>query len=90
MNRLSHVAGQIGDGQQVSRILSDAQLYWLGQEDPGWVSNSHWRNGIGEDNRQGVGKGQPAIFEQFARALTLPTQPEAVVDGLFSVHTFWK
>lgn len=79
-HRLSHVAGLVGAGQRTSRRLSDAQSYWGTQDGSGWVENSHWRDGIGEANWEDVGRGHLRIFEEFSRALQMPSKPDVVID----------
>jgi hypothetical protein len=63
------VAARIGVGQELSHIVRDAHGYWTGEQDGGWLSNSHWRGGLDDDVWLEVCRDHRALFDEFAKAL---------------------
>lgn len=63
------VAARIGVGQELSHIVRDAHGYWTGEQDGGWLSNSHWLGGLDDDVWLEVGRDHRALFDEFAKAL---------------------
>lgn len=57
---------RFGPRQSSGVVQSDAQGYWRDADEPGWMSNSHWRGGV-NDLFDDIGADSLAIAEQLAR-----------------------
>lgn len=63
-----------------ARIGAQAARYWSASDGDGsWESNSHWRDGIGDDAFEEVGRGHWEMYQRFARALGVQA-PGTVIE----------
>lgn len=60
-------------------VARQASRYWSSPAGGMWTSNSHWRNGIGDDAFIEVGRDHWSIYEEFARCLHIPS-PGTVIE----------
>ncbi len=63
-----------------SRTWRAAHAYWAGAADEHWKSNSHFRDGLGAEAFDEVGRDHLALYQVFARALPREVDPGVVVE----------
>ncbi len=68
-----------GPRQSSTAIQSDAQTYWRDDGQPGWQSDSHWREGL-KDNWDQVGASSLALAERLARTTGKPLPSRRTVE----------
>ncbi|WP_237568711.1 class I SAM-dependent methyltransferase [Mycolicibacterium lacusdiani] len=69
-------------GRHDARIKRQAARYWSASDgDQSWNSNSHWRNGIGDEAFAEVGRDHWEIYQRFARALEVDTATTIIEWG---------
>lgn len=73
-------ADRLGVAQPLARRVGDARRFWTEDENSAWAQNSHWRAGLGDDAWLEVGREHRVLYEQFARALDRPVDPDVVVE----------
>jgi SAM-dependent methyltransferase len=66
--------------QGISRRIADARNYWSTSSGEAWPSDSHWRNGLGDEAWLEVGRDHLSIFHRFATGLDLPSSPGRVIE----------
>jgi len=63
-----------------ARIGEQAARYWsVSDGDGSWEANSHWRQGIGDEAFEEVGRDHWEMYQRFARALRIQT-PGTVIE----------
>lgn len=70
---------RFGPGQSPAALESQAQSYWRDSAQPGWRSNSHWRNGV-EDHWDEIGASSLALAERLARITGEPLPSRRTVE----------
>jgi hypothetical protein len=80
VHRVLKAAGGAAPAQGISRRIADARNYWSASSGESWPSNSHWRNGLGDEAWLEVGRDHLSIFQRFAKGLDLPPSPGRVIE----------
>lgn len=77
---IAAVVRQLSPHRHDARIGKQAARYWSAADgDASWESNSHWRQGIGDETFEEVGRDHWEIYQRFARALRIQT-PGTVIE----------
>jgi len=71
---------RLGFGQSHMRITADARAYWTGRDGEAWTSNSHWRNGLADNDWRAIGEQHWALWETFARSDSVAGPLERIVE----------
>lgn len=72
---------RLGPSQDARRTSEQARDYWTTADAAGaWASNSHWREGLGEQQWHDVGREHVALIHTFARGLGRGEHLGTVVD----------
>jgi SAM-dependent methyltransferase len=80
VRRVLKAAGRVVPAQTISRRIADARNYWSATSGDAWPSDSHWRNGLGDDTWLEVGRDHLRIFQEFARGLDMQQSPGRVIE----------
>ena len=76
-----YLVQRLGRAASLDKTVHDAGEYWtVGDDDPAWEGNSHWRAGLGDDVWHSIGADHLAIFQTFAKAVNLPLRPGVVAE----------
>jgi SAM-dependent methyltransferase len=70
---------RFGPGQSIAAIESEAEGYWRNTAQPGWQSNSHWREGV-EDHWDAIGTTSLALAERLVRITGGPLPDRRTVE----------
>ncbi|MGH3643588.1 MAG: methyltransferase type 11, partial [Mycobacterium sp.] len=80
MRAVLKAASRAVPAQGISRRIADARNYWSTSSGEAWPSDSHWRNGLGDEAWLEVGRDHLSIFHRFATGLDLPSSPGRVIE----------
>ena len=70
---------RFGPGQGAAVLESDADAYWRNTRQPGWQSNSHWRESV-QHHWDRIGSSSLAIAERLARTTGQPLPGRRTVE----------
>jgi SAM-dependent methyltransferase len=70
---------RFGPGQPAAAIESEAEGYWRNSTEPGWQSNSHWRDGV-QDHWDAIGASSLALAERLVRITGGPLPNRRTVE----------
>ena len=77
--RVRNLWERLGPAQASGAVESDAQAYWRDERQPGWQSNSHWREGVTEVWDE-IGASSLALAERLVRVTGEPLPSSRTVE----------
>jgi SAM-dependent methyltransferase len=71
---------RLGFSQSPMRITADAEAYWTSGQGETWAANSHWHDGLAENDWHVIGTEHWSLWQTFARAVGADGPLKRIVD----------